>query len=239
MIGFIEGSVKKRLTDRLIIATQNGVGYEIRTSLTTLSGLGCQDQEIALWIHTRVREDAIELFGFESWSERLCFETVTQISGVGPKLGLSILSHMSVSQLRAMVMAEDTEGLCSVPGIGKRIAEKIMLELKRKVDNLSTSDQISDTKDRSSSVGRLAFDKTPTETPQDDSWQIEVRQALLQLGYKEKDLKKVLSHLNQSELDKANLATLIRAALEYMRQGATTSNRSSEGSSLNSMKMIF
>ncbi|MDD9950746.1 MAG: Holliday junction branch migration protein RuvA [Zetaproteobacteria bacterium] len=235
MIGYIEGVVKRRCADRLVVMTASGVGYEIRVPLVLLAKMAL-NQEVELWVHTRVREDALELFGFADWAERVCFETVIQISGVGPKLGLSLLSHLDLSQLRRLLFQEDLEALCAVPGIGKRIAEKMMLELKRKIDDIP--DYESDTHVSRPQKVRLAFDAPESVVEECHPLREDLKMALTQLGYKDKEVRAAVKHLEQASGDHNDLSLMVRQALDFLRKGAVVASVS-QRDSIQGMQKIF
>lgn len=135
MIAHLRGKLLKAGPSWLIIDT-GGVGYRVLAPVTTLSALPPEGQEVALFIHTSVREDAIELFGFSDELERDVFETLISVSGVGPKMALAVISSVSARELGAAVRSDGAR-LQSVPGIGKKTAGRIALEVGEKLQNLS------------------------------------------------------------------------------------------------------
>lgn len=116
----------------------HGVGYEVLIPLSTYYALPEQREVVTLSIHTHVREDAIQLYGFLTAAEKEAFLLLTGISGIGPKLGLSVLSTLSVPELYRAIQTGDTDKLGTVSGIGKKSAARIALELKDKVSGLDT-----------------------------------------------------------------------------------------------------
>jgi Holliday junction DNA helicase RuvA len=133
MIGYLKGIVME-VTPEAAILDVGGVGYEILGSGNTLSDL--QDllgKELILWIYTHVREDAFQLFGFISKEEKNLFLSLLKVNGVGPKMALSILSGGRVEQIHAMVESGDAKALSSLPKVGKKTAEQIILTLKGKL----------------------------------------------------------------------------------------------------------
>ena len=136
MISYLTGKVLRRMPTGIILDV-NGVGYELALTLPTLASLPPKSEEaMGFWVYTKVREDAINLFGFSSWEERQSFEILIQISGVGPKVAMAILSTLDVSELHAAIDQDEPRSFHQVPGVGKRTAEKILLELKAKKDKL-------------------------------------------------------------------------------------------------------
>lgn len=136
MIEYIEGRIVHKSDDHVIVSA-GGVGYGLDVTGPTFRAMGDAGTNTAVWVYTHVREDAIQLFGFASRSEREAFEVILGISGLGPRLGIAILSFFSLDQLVQIIMTNDAARLKHVPGIGLKKAEKILLELKGRVDRLS------------------------------------------------------------------------------------------------------
>ena len=120
------------------VVEAGGVGYELGISGNTAAELPALGEEVRLYTRMQVREDAIALYGFSTKDERAVFDKLVAISGVGPRLALSVLSKFTVSQLYSTVMAEDEEGMTSVPGVGKKTAQRLILELKGAFEKDST-----------------------------------------------------------------------------------------------------
>jgi Holliday junction DNA helicase RuvA len=132
MIGSIRGKlILKR--PGLVILEAFGVGYEIQVPLSSFAGLPGEGSELFLHVHTHVREDAIKLFGFTTEEEKQIFLTLLGVNGVGPKVALNILSGISGEAFMRAVEAEDVQALSKVPGVGKKTASRIVLELKQKL----------------------------------------------------------------------------------------------------------
>jgi holliday junction DNA helicase RuvA len=137
MIGRIKGKVVLKKEKFLIVET-NGVGYKINISLDTLSKIkktGTNAEEVTFWTHTHVREDAFDLYGFSEYSELEFFEMLIGISGIGPKSALAILGITSIETLSKAISTGDTSYLTKVSGIGRKTAEKIVIELRDKISN--------------------------------------------------------------------------------------------------------
>ena len=132
MIGRIQGILVEKNFPQVIVAC-NGVGYEIDVPMSTFYPLPRTGEEVTLLTHLVVREDAHLLYGFVTAGERAAFRQLLRISGVGPKVALSVLSGMSVDDLAAAVTAEDSARLTRIPGIGKKTAERLVLELRDKL----------------------------------------------------------------------------------------------------------
>lgn len=133
MIGYLKGILVEVGEDSALIDVQ-GVGYEILASANTLSDLqNLLTKEIIVWIHTHVREDAFQLFGFHSKEEKNLFLSLLKVNGVGPKMALSILSGGRVDQIHEMIESSNAKALSSLPKVGKKTAEQIILTLKGKL----------------------------------------------------------------------------------------------------------
>ena len=190
MIGRIQGTLVSVHPPRLLVDCQ-GVGYEIDVLMSTLYQLPEVNQKITLLTHFQVREDAQQLFGFATETEREAFRALIKISGVGSRTALAVLSGMSVNELAQAITLQEAGRLTQVPGIGKKTAERLCLELK----------------------GKLAPDLgVSTGKPQIIEASSEVLQALLALGYSEKE---ALLALKQIPAD-AGVSDGIRMGLQYL-----------------------
>jgi Holliday junction DNA helicase RuvA len=133
MIGRIHGKLVEKRPPQIVVDV-GGVGYEVDVPMSTFYNLPATGAEIALYTHLAVREDAHQLFGFATEAERHAFRQLLKISGVGARTALSVLSGLSVSDLRDAVVNQDSGRLTKVPGIGKKTAERLLLELRDKLD---------------------------------------------------------------------------------------------------------
>ncbi len=138
MIGKISGKLIERHPPQVLVDV-HGVGYEIDVPMSTFYQLPAHGSEVTLYTHLIVREDAHQLYGFASEQERHVFRQLLKISGVGARTALSVLSGMSVSELCVAVSAQDSGRLIKVPGIGRKTAERLLLELKDKLDVMVVS----------------------------------------------------------------------------------------------------
>ena len=129
MIGSLHGRLSEKQPSRLVVDVQ-GVGYELQVPLSTFYGLGDVGSDVSLRVHTHVREDALSLFGFATRLELDVFERLIAISGVGPRLALAVLSGIEPPELVRAVRVGDVVRLTKIPGVGKKTAERIVLELK-------------------------------------------------------------------------------------------------------------
>ena len=136
MIASLRGKLLEKEPSRVVIDV-HGVGYEVSIPTTTFTSLPTPGGDVALEIHTHVREDALALYGFSSRQERRVFERLITISGIGPRLAVTILSGGSVDGLVGAIRRGDLARLTSIPGVGKKTAERIVVELKDKLQDLS------------------------------------------------------------------------------------------------------
>lgn len=135
MIGYLNGKIISSKPTRILLDV-NGVGYVVNISISTFEKIS--DKETAsLFIHTSVREDAITLFGFFTETEKEMFELLISVNGIGPKLAISILSGITTDDLKTAIQVSDISRIVAVPGIGRKTAERLVLELKSKIDNVS------------------------------------------------------------------------------------------------------
>lgn len=190
MIGFLSGEVAGRLPDGCYLDV-NGVGYKLACSATTLSGLPERGGKVRLWTHTYVREDTLALYGFGSEAERTMFEALLGVSGVGPKVALQVCSAFSPESFRRVLATEDIESISSVPGIGKKTAGRMVLDLKEKL-------QLPDLEVVGSGRDALA----------------EARSALQNLGYSSSEVRAALSALAPQQDD--SVADVIKSALRVL-----------------------
>jgi holliday junction DNA helicase RuvA len=196
MIAGLTGRIIATDLNRIILDV-HGVGYEVLVSFTSLGQME-QAQEIFLNIYTSVRENAIELYGFVEYDERKLFELLIGVSGIGPKSALAILSGSSVDQFTTAVMENNIAKLTTIPGIGKKTAERIILELKEKIKKKFAS---ADTTSSKASFSSLEED---------------IVASLTSLGFKEKDAVKASNSIFQQYGSQLNLAEAIKLALKYL-----------------------
>ncbi len=194
MIARLRGEVVERAPGRLVVDV-NGVGYEVFVPMRVAEA--ARDQ-VTLLVHTSVREDAITLFGFATSDEKHCFEALISVSGIGPKLGLACLSGLDAPALARAVNAGDVRALSQVSGIGKKTAERMVLELKGKLA-VSAMD----------GVGAAIVPKA------DDSLAL----ALAQLGYKRSEIDLALSHLAELGKSASPLPERIQLSLQRLSRG--------------------
>ena len=163
MIAHLRGKLAQKSPARVIVDV-NGVGYEVFIPLTTFTALPEPGAEVSLDIHTHVREDVIALYGFSTRRERVIFERLMTISGIGPKLGVTILSGGSVEGLVDAIKRSDLARLTAIPGVGKKTAERIILELKDKLQDFGEPQQKSSVEaDVLSALENLGYNRALAE----------------------------------------------------------------------------
>ena len=141
MIAHLKGILRKKTTHTIIIEV-NGVGYEVIPPLSTFYSLPEENEEVGIHIYTHVREDALLLFGFQTMIEKDIFRLLISVSGIGPKLAINILSGIGPDDLLTAVAGNDVARLQSIPGVGKKTAERMALELKDKARKLMSDSEI-------------------------------------------------------------------------------------------------
>ncbi|HXX57918.1 MAG TPA: Holliday junction branch migration protein RuvA [Thermodesulfovibrionales bacterium] len=135
MIGTLKGRLFSKRPDNVIVET-GGVGYLVSVPVNLLSALPEEGAEVFLYIHTHVREDALQLYGFPSEDEKRIFTTLLGVTGIGPKMALNILSGVTVKDFLQALDTEDVAMLCRIPGLGKKTAHRLILELKEKLPSV-------------------------------------------------------------------------------------------------------
>ena len=195
MIGYLQGSLLKAAPDRLLLDVQ-GVGYEVHVPLSTFyeiekrGGTG----RVALFIHTQVREDEIALFGFWTEREKALFEKLIAVGGIGPRLARVILSGMAPDDLLGAIASGDIARLSTIPGVGKKTAERMVLELKDKMRELATE-----------------LPEKAAAAPADQ----DVVSALVNLGYKAAQAERAVADARREKPDAA-FHDLLRASLHRL-----------------------
>jgi Holliday junction DNA helicase RuvA len=170
VIGSLRGTLLARATDGELLVEVGGVGYRVLVPARTASAMGALGSEVLLRVHTHVREDAIVLYGFGHDDERRCFEALLGAHGVGPALALSVISVLSPAALSTAVLEDDIETLCAVPGIGRKTAARLLIDLKSRL-------QLPDLSEAGASGG---------------SARAEARAALAELGYGPEEIRRAL-----------------------------------------------
>ena len=197
MIAQLTGVIAKKNSDSVVIDV-GGVGFQVLTSAATLSNLPAGGEKVKLYTVFNVREDAMELFGFASREEKHMFDKLRGVNGVGPKTALGILSALSVRDISLALLTGDANALTKAPGIGKKTAQRLVLELKDKVSQAEVS---------------TAADVPAVARASRSSAAQEAIEALLALGYQSSEATVAVARV-QDQSDKAD--ELIRLALRGM-----------------------
>lgn len=187
MIGYLTGKIISSKPTQIILDV-NGVGYLVNISISTFEKIS-EKESVSLFIHTSVKEDSITLFGFYTQSEKEMFELLISISGIGPKVSLGILSGIAVDDLKDAISNGNVSRLIAIPGIGRKTAERVVLELRNKVDSIKSDGSIKEISVKDEAVSALAT-----------------------LGYQRQIAEKVVRDL-LSENPNYSLEELIRKAL--------------------------
>jgi Holliday junction DNA helicase RuvA len=197
MIGSLRGKLTEKRPNQVLVDI-NGVGYQVQIPLSTFAALGALHAETSLLIHTHVREDQITLYGFVTAREKQCFELLISASGVGPSLALKILSGMSIEDLVPAIRKSDLAQLVKIPGVGRKTAERIVVELRDKLVVIDVPDE-----GKPSSRSQLEDD---------------VASALINLGY---DTKSVEHAIEKSRAASgADFEKLLRSSLQILGSSA-------------------
>ena len=191
MIGSLRGKLTAKQAPQIIIECE-GVGYEVETPMSTFLDLPALGETLFLYTHLLVREDAQILYGFASEQERTFFRTLLKISGVGAKMGLAILSAMSVTDFQHCVEYEDTASLVKIPGVGKKTADRLIIEMRDKIDT--------------SAVAPGARKVSVAASPRS-----EAVDALIALGYKASEVNKLIATMDVND---QSAEDIIRQALK-------------------------
>lgn len=138
MIAHLRGKLLAKQPHVIVVDVQ-GVGYEVTIPVSTYSSLPQEGEDVAIRIYTQVREDAIALFGFATSDEKTLFEKLISVSGIGPKLAITVLSGVAVPELISAIRAQQSDRLTKIPGVGKKTAERMVLELKDKLDGVGAA----------------------------------------------------------------------------------------------------
>lgn len=200
MISYIRGELVAVEEDKVIVDV-NGMGFGIYMPAQSMNCLPPVGEEVKLHTYMNVREDAMQLFGFLTRDDLKVFKLVIGVSGIGPKGGLSILSQLTPDELRFAVMSHDVKAISASPGIGKKTAEKLIIELK---DKLSIEDVLEHVEDNSVKVSTAANNQV----------QVEAVQALVALGYGNSEALKAVKKVEI--LDTTSVEDVLKQALKYI-----------------------
>lgn len=201
MIAHLKGSILLKQPN-LIVIDVNGVGYEVTIPVSTFYDLGEVGEPVSLRVHTHVREDAIQLFGFRTGREKDLFLRLTTVSGIGPKLAVTILSGMSPDDLIPAILANDVVRLTAIPGIGKKTAERLVIELRDRINTLLGPDAETPLAATTAAAGAGSV--------RDDTVE-----ALLSLGYQRNQADKAVAQAMRQETDHS-IEHILRQSLKLL-----------------------
>jgi len=201
MIAHLEGKIRYKSPDYLIVDV-HGVGYCVHVPLSTFYDLPDTGQNASLNIHTHVREDTLQLYGFRTLAEKEMFLHLITVTGIGPRLAVNILSGISPEELRQVVYQENRRRLQSIPGVGRKIAERIIFELRDKL-KLQPREDISGT-----TAPLLSGEGAETDA----------FSALLNLGYRPAEAERALRQAKSGEGENLPLGDLLKGALRFLAQ---------------------
>lgn len=197
MIGMLRGTLLEKRPNQVLLDVA-GVGYQVQIPLSTFAGLGALHQEATLLIHTHLREDALTLYGFLTAREKQCFELLISASGVGPSLGLKILSGMGMDDLIPAIRKGDIAQLVRIPGVGKKTAERMVVELR----------------DKLAAVDVPGSGKPATRS----QLEADVGSALINLGYDARAVEKAIEKARS--VHSADFEDLLRGSLQILGAAA-------------------
>ena len=207
MIGSLRGTLLERSLLNEVLVEVAGIGYRVTVAPATVVQLSEPGTDVFLYIHHHLREDAQTLYGFPTRDERVCFEALLGAHGVGPSLALGILSVHAPGALRQVLLDDDLAALCLVPGVGKKTAARLLVELKSRLEVPELD---------LPSAGHEATGGSPDDRPAVVAARSDVRDALAGLGYQPDEVLAVLRELPDGD----DSATLLRDALQRLAVGA-------------------
>lgn len=200
MIAYLEGKLVEKSPTQLILDV-NGIGYSVRIPLSSYDKLGDKGSRTRILTYQYVREDALQLYGFATGSEKDLFELLISVSGIGPKMALGILSCISVEDFQNSVACEDLDILTSISGVGKKTAQRLIVELKEKLTGLELG------------AGSKISEKERSEF----KLQEEAIKALVSLGFNKLKAKEAVKRAQDETEEKLLLEDLIKRSLKYAR----------------------
>ena len=200
MIAWLEGRLLRKMSDAVVVDA-GGVGYRVFVTQQVLEKLPPEGSRIELEIHTQVREDAIQLFGFLDGEEREVFEALIGMSGIGPRAAVTVLSGIDARELARAVCSGDLVRLCLIPGVGKKKAERMVLDLKEKLMALAQPQKGEAQGGADGAVANLE----------------DLRSALRNLGFKGPEVEKAVGALREKVVQGAGLDVLLPEALKLVR----------------------
>jgi len=206
MIAHLTGILFSKNPQSIIVDTA-GVGYQILIPLSTFYQLPDEMEKVSLHVYTHVREDMLQLFGFQTEIEKKIFLLLISVSGIGPKLSLNILSGIGLEDLLGAIVRADSERIAAVPGVGKKTSQRITLELREKVSDLSQEIEEQRPRERVAEIrNREIFD--------------DALSALMNLGYPSTSARRVVENVLRNNND-MNLDTVLKESLRNLARGSS------------------
>jgi len=203
MLDYIKGTVEY-ISEGYVVVENHGMGYKIMTSSFSMADLNSMEEEVIVYTQMIVREDDISVCGFSTRHELTMFKLLTSVSGIGTKVALAVLSAIGVYDLAAVIASGDVQTLVKAPGVGKKTAQRVILELKDKIDKKLKSDAFP--------MGDIKMPQTVTVS----SSQREALEALMALGYSNDEAETVLAKIDTTD---KNTELIIKEALRVIMAG--------------------
>jgi holliday junction DNA helicase RuvA len=191
MIGYLKGILGEKKPNSLILDV-NGVGYLVNIPVSTFLELPDEGSSLGLFIYTHVREETLALYGFRTMREKVLFEKLISVSGIGPKVAISFLSGMSADELIPAIQNQDIGKLSTIPGVGRKTAERVSLELREKIPQLLTES---------------------TQAPQEKPMREDLISALVNLGYQQSLAERIIKNVLDKSKSDASFEELLKSAL--------------------------
>ncbi|HEX8367469.1 MAG TPA: Holliday junction branch migration protein RuvA [Pyrinomonadaceae bacterium] len=207
MIAYLSGKLLEKQANTVIVDV-GGVGYEVTIPLSTFYELGEEGTDVSLRIYTHVREDALQLFGFKSERERQLYLKLISVQGIGAKSGISMLSGMSAEEIVTAIRTDNLARLTSIPGVGKKTAERLVIELRDKLNEFTAQTAL----ERAAS-GTAAQTELPADAVYDDALS-----ALVNLGYQRNAAEKALKQAMKDGTE-ISVQKLLRKSLQLLAKG--------------------
>ncbi|MFS1513848.1 Holliday junction branch migration protein RuvA [Chengkuizengella sp. SCS-71B] len=206
MLDFLRGTVAHMQTDYIVLDV-NGVGYRVFCSNPYVFHV---DKEVQIFIHQHVREDAILLYGFKTREEQTLFRRLIDVSGIGPRVAVGILSGATPQNIISSIQQENITFLTKLPGIGKKTAQRVILDLKDKLDHIVSTDSTHD------HIAVVSSDQSDVSMP--TPW-VEAKEALIGLGYSEKEVDQVWEVIRTKVDQNDTVETIMKKALQSLFEG--------------------
>jgi len=205
MIAYLHGILQTKNTEQIIIDI-HGIGYQVCVPLSTFYKLPETGAEVKLLIHTSIREESWQLFGFWSLEEKELFELLLGVTKIGPKLARNILSHISTEELKSAILSQNVTRMNAIPGIGEKTARRLILELKDKISAKAKADAI---------ISTSSSDSPPASSHSEEDVQNDAVAALINLGYNRLISERAINQILHRETN-LSIEELIKKALNRL-----------------------